>query len=536
MALTLVKSPAVVSLAGNDILFKVNTDNQYSTAGVYGACQLAWTAGDSDGDSFTISWGNIEITLLCLTSENYLGTRYPPKGAETLGEWMESLIPYLERNYQIFRDFNLDWNAFDQCIDFEARETGTGFDITLNAGTSNVEQNAVTNGVDAVARDFFKIICMVYEPGEFTDTLLGEDRLVPDEDGNVSFRIQEYLKDRITPVFKYPEDPDEPVILREDLIKQFYIKYAQFWDDTVKWLFTTEATETYILAGAVDTLKEKLYADLEMSFYDELLGSMMFLTWHPEEKLISKWQPEKLYYVNIQKLQRLDFIVRIVWDDGLITSTTLESVSLDEEAYTVHEICCGHDQLKMQYESKNAISYEIFVQDGSGDLISSVMKFVIDYDYHEYERAFIFLNSLGAYETFRTTGVHEKTNEFEHNLIERIESVGELQFSKTVNYESWLEETYSANSGWISKEVLDWTNEFILSRDRFLIDNWRLVPILITSKKVFQKRDDDQLFQIEFEYKLPTSEKAYSNRNSIDPWMDESGAPILTEESELIFI
>jgi len=83
---------------------------------------------------------------------------------------------------------------------------------------------------------------------------------------------------------------------------------------------------------------------------------------------------------------------------------------------------------------------------------------------------------------------------------------------------------------------VEWFNDFLTSTERYFINTWRLVPILVTSTKVFQHKDDETLYSVEFEYRIPYDSKVYSDLNSIDPWQNESGIPITTEDEELILL
>ncbi|MDT8308871.1 MAG: hypothetical protein RQ866_05030, partial [Bacteroidales bacterium] len=538
MALTLQKSPAVVSLAGNDILFKINTDNQYSSLGSKANLGMQWASGDANGNSFTLAWGNNEIVFTCDTTPDDSGTQYPPYASGTMDAYMESLVDYFKSNYLLSQDFIVSWNNAFSVVQVQARATGTAYSLTLTPGSSNVTEDSNVAGTEKTKRDDYAIFCRVWQPGDGPEDyiLLGTDRLDTDEDGNVRFRIQEYLKELTTPAYTYPEDPDKPIVEQAGMIARYFIEYAERYNDEVKKLFSTEETITRVIGGMVDSLKEKQYDELEMTFMDELQGAGMFLSWHPQVKTIGTWQPEKLYYLNVGQHATLKFRIKKYWTDNTATISLIETVVTTPDEIQMYEICCGHDQLQLNLAVKELSYYEIYVEDGDNNPVSEVRKFIVDPDYQEYEKVFFFRNSLDAYETLRTTGIHEKTNEFEHNLVEKMVLTGDLLYSLQSNDESWMQEAFTGNSGWISKEELHWTNEFIISRERYLVENYRMIPVLVTSTKVFQHKDDDRLYAIEFEYRIPLSEKAYSNRQSIDLLMDETGDPITTESGEYIWI
>jgi hypothetical protein len=532
MTLSLIKSPAAVSLVGNDILFKINTDNQYSAEGSKAVLLLDWSAGDSAGNGFTIAWGDFEIEFTAAVTPDESGLQYPSYVSGTLAAYKQSLINYLKANYVLSADFIIEYVTATSLIRFTAREIGTGYSLTPTVGTSHLTVSSNTAGTDPVVRDFYQILLRVWDSGPnlINPVLLGEDKLTPDEDGNVRFKIQEYLKPEITPDFTYPES-NASLVNVMDMVKEFFIEYAETYDGDVKRLYTTIDDKVYAIGGKISIQKEAVLNELEMTFYDELIATKMFLSWHPKTKTIGKWQPEKLYFLMLEETTSIWVFAEILYTDGTSAQKTLYSGSVDQ--YSMLEICCGHDIMNLQY-GKAVESYQVYVNK-HGSTISEIKEFIIDQDYKEYENVFIFLNSLGVYETLRTTGVLEKENEFEHTLIEKGVTSGDLSYYEESSLESFMEETFKANSGWVTKDVLDWTNDFMMSRDRYIIEDYQLFKIIVTSKKVFQHRSDEYLYSIEFEFKK-SAQAAYSNMFSMIPIITEEADLVLSEDSEITLI
>ena len=526
MALTLSKSPAAVNLVGNDILFKINTDNQYSSAGSKAVLIIDWASGDAAGEKFTLAWGEKEVELTAAVTPNGSGLQYPSYVSGVLNTWKESLVAYFKSNYDLSQDFIIEYVSSINKIKFTAREVGVDFSLTLTPDTSGVAATTNTAGTDAVARDFYKIICRIWDngPNRIYPLLLGEDRLTPDDDENVLFKIQEYLKPEITPSFAYQEDNTTLVIERPAMVKEFFIEYGETYDNIIYRLYS--GSLYYAIGGKISIQKESVLNELDLSFFDELTASGMFLSWHPKTKTISKWQPEKLYFLMLIETTTIWVFAKIYYTDGTSSIKTLYTASATQ--YSMIEICCGHNIMNLQY-GKAVERYEIYVSK-HGVEISERREFIIDNDYREFEKVFLFKNSLGAYETLRTTGVHEKENQFEHTIYNKGVTEGELTYFEEANQESFMEETFKANSGWISKDELNWTNDFMMSAERYIIENYQLFKIIVTSKKVFQHRDDEYLYSVEFDFKK-SLQAAYSNMFSFIPILSEE-AEIVTDENE----
>jgi hypothetical protein len=535
MTLSLIKSPAAVSLAGNDILFKINTDNQYSSEGTKARIGLTWSTGDAAGEKFNLSWGENIVEFTAAASPDDSGTQYPAYVSGSVDAWVESLAPYLQANYLLSNDFDIVYDDSHLVMVIEARAVGSEFTLTLDEDTSGVAEDDNDAGTDQTLRDFYQIICRIwlYVYGDNPpNTILGEDRLTPDDDGYVRFKIQEYLKPEITALFSYPEDNSALVIERDDMVKMFYVEYGETYDNVVYKLFSTFAALKYAIRGKVSQQKEAALNELDITFFDELSATRMFLSWHPASKTISKWQPEKLYYLLLEERAAIWVFAHVTFTDGSTTTKTLYTATVDQ--YTMLEICCGHDIIGLQYEAKEVDYYTVYVSTHAG-AISESRTFVIDREYREFEKVFLFKNSLDIYETLRTTGVHEKENEFEHSLYEQGITVGDLSWYEESNLGSFMEETFKANSGWITREELDWTNDFIMSTDRYIIEDYQLFRILVTSKKVFQRKDDEYLYSIEFEFKK-SAQAAYSNMSSFIPIISEEAVLVLSEDDEITLI
>jgi len=254
MTLSLVKSPAAVSLVGNDIPFKINTDNQFSAAGVKASISLNWASGDGAGDKFSLSWGETIVELTAAATPDGSGTQYPAYVSGTVGLWEAQVMAAMQTNYLLSTYFEISSPGLDGYIVLTAYAEGAEFTLTLDSDTSNVAEVVNTAGVDKTARDFYQLLCKVWDYTAFSfdpDNLLGEDRLTPDESGNVIFKIQEYLKQLLSFDFEWPEPTDTFLFLKTNAIKRFYIQYAETYDGVPKKLFNTSGTVTQVILGGI---------------------------------------------------------------------------------------------------------------------------------------------------------------------------------------------------------------------------------------------------------------------------------------------
>jgi hypothetical protein len=352
--------------------------------------------------------------------------------------------------------------------------------------------------------------------------------LSPDADGVVKFRIQEYLWPELEGKFTYPEDNDEPVQEHTDFAKSYWIEYAETWENTAQGL--TPSNEYYAMPARITKRHEVALAELGLSLLDELSSTGMFLSWHPGNKFIGKSHPEKLYFLMLDTSASGGIYARITYTNGTKTVKTLWLGTLQQ--FSVYEICCGHDALQLQYAAYEVEKIEVYVY--AATMISEMRTLYIDQNHQENERVFLFLNSLGVYETLRTTGVHEKENLFNHDIVDLAREDEDISWSAESSNITLMEETFNGNTGWISKEEVDWVNDFLASSKRYLFEDHNLVEIMVTSQRVFQHRDDETLYFVAFEYKKSLT--SGFSRITVEPLLTERGEPIITEDEEIVLI
>lgn len=522
MTLQLVKSPPAVSLVGNEILFKVNTDNQYSNYGSYAELIIRWTTGDSNGNSFTLAWGNHEIEFTCATTPDDSGLQYPVYTSGSVDNWVESLVPYFKANYLLSKDFTVVWQASGSIIRIKSFNKGSQYSFTLTPGTSNIIIYNNTAGIDPVTREFYSLNCRVWIPGTgIADyILLGEISLTPDADGNVLFKIQEYLNSQLSFGFEWPEEPTTFLFKKANAIAKYFIEYAEKFDNEGKKLFSTEGTETYTVLGGIDRIALAKLNEENKSWWDKFLFKKDFLTNQPRQLYISKTQPIKLSFLVWKSgITSIKLKTHITYLDGL-SSTLVKSISASQ--YEAFE--CILSLLKLGIDADEVDNYEVWLTDQDDNRISISRYFYIDHVYRENERTFLFQNSLGSVEALRFSGVSETKVNLDRSSIAIIneESFTWRNFEIRNNFNIETQK-FKFNSGWLNnlavypKQFADYLREFYLSRGIYELINNRLYPILITSKKQFIDESDESLTYVEFEAERAYTDKYFGQDENIHP-------------------
>lgn len=540
MTLSLQKIPAVISPAGNDILFRIHTDNAYSSIGVQSFYAIHWNSGDAVGSSFIIAWGNHSVTF---TAENNpalpTGNNYPSFVSGSLLDYAKAVLPFLQANFLLSRDFHISYNNAQDVLVIEARSPGEAFNIGFTLNGADFFLNDPHSGVDKIYRHGYKIVMRVLkyvDPDSYLPhEIIGEILLTPGKDDFADFKIQEYLLSELDSNIHYPTNRDFPVQLHTEMCFRFLVQYLEFYEGEYSNFY--QSTEPFfVFPGKFDIPRIESLTALQLNPYDEIVINKMFLSWHPLTKTVSAWQPEKLYYLKPAEVDGLLIRCTIYTENGAISTFTFQTFNSLTNT-SIYEIPCGYSELRLDkmWHSK-VFKYEIYITNIQNHPLTERRTFILDQGAHKNDRVFLFKNSLSAFETFRCTGEFSKTNAFTFSKAHIVQQFDSFTVNKQKNFSAFINETFTANSGWLSKEELDWSNDFIISPEVFFLEDNKLFSVIITSSKIFQHKDQDELYFVKFEYRKSISCSAHSNTKHLDPLQNENNEAITTEDNELIFI
>ena len=519
MTLSLIKSPAAVNPVGNDIEFKIHTNNRFSTIGTEGLIGLKWTAGDSAGDTFKLSWKNNEVVFTCADTPDDSGLQYKAYVSGSVDDWMESLVDDFKANYLISENYNIVWIPSQSNIQFISKKIGSEWVITLSDITgSNVTNYISSGGADSVLRDFYKIIARIWQK-DTVNILLGEDRLTPDSYGYVSFKIQEYFENLFDFSFEWPEGSTNFLFKKTDRIARFFVEYAETYDNVVKKLFSTEETETHVILAGIDKIKTAQLNEENKSWWDSFLYKKDFLTYQPREMYVGLKQPVKLNFLVWADVTSIKLVVKIYFNDN-----TGNQIIKTFAASQFDIVECVLSPLKLLSAFSNIDYYEVYITDQNDNRISISRYFHIDDSYRENERTFIFKNSLGGPDVLRFVGISEVNTELQRNSFERLNTEGfTWKNFESQDFDISEIQKFKFNTGWMDDlsptpaALADYLREFYLSDQVYELINNRLYPIKLTSKKALIGRSDETLISFEFEAERAYSDKYYGRDENIHP-------------------
>jgi len=512
--ITVVSTPPLVAITGNPVRWKLSTNNVVETAGALATMTITFPDRGFEyfGDAFTLSWGVLSIRFACKAVPDNSGNEISDgSNAADLNGWVALIATEVQGNYYINRDFVVTSN--ENTLILTARTAGSVYSLALSHEFSDHYPTEVhTSGSDETRRSFFKIGLQVLLKLEGTWTQIGEDILPVDDSLQASFDIHRLFADRVHPEFKFPEASDQIIIERSFHCMEYKVRYFEQFGNPISPQKPTESCSFYILAAGISHLQEAIYNRQGFSLWDKLGYNQYFLTWSPKDKLIDRWTTEKLYYLVRTSLSSICLKVEVHYNDETPTETLTKATVFSPVDKAVYEVGCSLNVLQLPgYDADTIDYYKVWIEDGSSNRISEIRTFRIDYSYHEDIRQFLFVNSLGGYDTLRTTGDVEDFLELERTTVQKILGPDFTERHHAIAQNIVREaQTYSANTGWLTREQVSWIRDFFLSKQVYQLIAGKLVPVLITSTQGKLRRDREDIFSIDFEYRRAFANEYYT--------------------------
>jgi hypothetical protein len=178
------------------------------------------------------------------------------------------------------------------------------------------------------------------------------------------------------------------------------------------------------------------------------------------------------------------------------------------------------DYLGLDDESLEKV--EVWLEDESEAIVSEVRTFIFDYSHYEHTRYFIFKNSLGAFESLRTTGLVEKKEEYTRETA----SIDNNSDFTTLDREELSvmnssQQKYTVSLGWLNRyaemnEYRNWLNDFLLSKEIYLVSGDILIPVRLTGNNFDKWKDRDNMAGLTFEFVYAFTDEFFTKGSDED--------------------
>jgi hypothetical protein len=528
MALTILKKPARLSFAGNDISFQVETDNYYESMGSKSNLTLQFqTPGALDGDTMTMEFGAIEI--LFTFKDNPTEKFHLPS---TMGEDWEVYMPKLREAvyelYEISTFYKVGVSAGARTLTFQSWEKASDLAITFLTTSANISVLQNVAGGDQIPRNYYKIIGRFFMEDPTGVLVLhpdSEDRIPVDASLKATFNMRDYLKSQVKTVLNWPENDEDWCIPMPDAVKQFYFQYAEAYENNTSKLKDTSEFDMYVIPGGISKDQIAKFNEEKKDYTDLLYYNMDFLTNQPKKKIVNYMQPEKLGYIHLKGDMGIKLQMIIHYQDGSSETDYTDSVNVEQYKMYSIEISPLRRGVMTKHPDKVVDHIDYAITNTSGFRIGVTRTLYIDQDYREHERVFLFKNSYHHYDTLRTIGVTERQASYDRVEIENLHSEEDLTWKafdilNDVNFET---RKIKFNTGFMQElsmepmAYLDYLREFSLSTEVYELVNNRLYPVILKTKKFIYHEDEEYLVSLDFEAEQAYSDKFYTKDENMMP-------------------
>ena len=530
MSVTIREMPSDFNFAGNPVRFKLQSDNYILNQGINASITLDVASVDlvvGHKMSFTFMDRTVEFTTV--TEVDYSGTSILVGLDYYTNEvWAGLIMHGLQQNYYLFT--NYDFVQDGAKIILTAKNKGSLYDISFDEETIvGITDTEITAGVDKTLRTGFGIILMVVDKDGI---VIGEDIKPVDTDGYANFDIKEYLRSKVeivdSPRFKFPQSEGEGRYT--DAIFNFNVRLTEQYDNIIHGLYWLNQYGYNAVPGGLSFEALSHQNSTNEPWWTNAVNKLRYLSWHPGEKLTRKANQESVYYLiqnsgAYSDTLQLTKCLKFYYDSGLTDEYEIEMEEISTSV--VCELQAGYDHLGIDAltSPSKVVKYEIWLKTTwisnehdppiePAETVTEYQKFtfVLDNKFQEFERNFKFKNSFGFYDNLRTTGKGEPVDDYERvSVVSVTDQKENIMSPPSKNVSSERKETFKVNTGWI-KSIADqeYLTEFMLTNELWEIVGNRVLPCIITSKKITKPKEGDYARSLVFEYERAYSDQFYS--------------------------
>jgi len=518
MSLTLIKTPPLVSPAGDMMNFQISSDKKFSQAGSKASLVIELSSYLDEDEEFTLVCeafpdGEIQLTAKEAPDDSGIQIIAPTAPFPSIPDYIDDeLIPSIKWNYDIEDLFEV--GRIGDAFKFIAKNKGSLYDITLKGGyTAPISSDVPVAGQDQIANSFFSINVRT----RINDAILPSSEIhLPGNDGGVAdFFVEKLIKPELSTGFNV--DEDIIITKRENIIKPYTIEYFERYGSPPDEYKVYSSNTFYALFGGISKKTQARYNDASTNWWEEAQKNKMFLTWHPRPKKVYPDQPERLYFMNLLT-NNIELHVIIEKTDGNKISDD-KFLQATPDQYKVYEINTSPENLASYVTGGSALlaaeeirSFIVYIKQNGG-IKSEAFQYVLNYKPAKIRRAFVFQNSLGGFDTFIATGRIQKAAALNRQIYRTyLQPYFKTEDFEVRNIRPNKQEKFSASTGWLNlkhndgRSMSEYIADFFHSEKVYQIVKGKLLPVVITSQTPVLNKDDNYTFAINFNY-----EPAYSD-------------------------
>lgn len=260
-------------------------------------------------------------------------------------------------------------------------------------------------------------------------------------------------------------------------------------------------------------LAQRDFVSYQHTFFSRYqAGKRQFLTWQPNEKLVSPKQREYLYFLlNMEPFpEKINLRIRRTKADGTretLTHSTIEGLR------PFQVICCpvGAEALGL---GDDIARYEIWLSDAENERFSEVRAYNIDRRKHAFERFVVFSNSLGGFDTLRLLGRASQESDVTRATTRKERPAGKgLDFSELEIISVTENSGIKFSTGFFERDAatyLDYMRELMVAEVVLMDTEYGFEALNMITSNLEYHKDRPGLIERTFEFQRTYSDKNYS--------------------------
>lgn len=542
MALTIIKNPSHYNFSKSPVMCEIETDN-YDDVGNFGnkAFALFFTSSFVLGNYFKIVSTALTIQLDAInTTTPTVGKIRVKDGGDTLTTFWNKVLADILLNTSITALYNVTQDGLGGFL-FNAINPGPQY--SLNASIANTTTGNFFNYVDGTDdihtghKPNYRIRLEIKQEDTATFPLsLPAFKTIytaqkEPYNNRVKFDLSKFLNVGLG--YYFPTPNLAAITLCNQVCKKFFVSIKEFYGTPAVEHATTITPSGGLQSGTQDTLPAfllkaglspkwtKYYVE-NLQVLNYIWSNPFFLTTQSSFKKIKINQPEYLYFLLYDDYDSAfpqDLRLKIVThlDDG--TQLSVIALLYNLPFYKGQTFCFpinpsgGEIWSKMlTYDNISKFVVSIISTHPSA-AISPEFTYIPNYDPIGEDRIFLYTNSLGGVDTWRSEGNYENDINFENEVFNRIYFTDDSKYlgmnSQTQTYK---QDTFKVFSGWKTQDEIDGFEELFLADYKVEVLNTLIyMPITITTKRYRRHKTNENLKGIEIEYyhqfKSPVTDK-----------------------------
>lgn len=511
MATILVTPLPDVAFSKNRVFATFQTDSVFAGLGAAAVNEFEVSGTLFFNRVIPLRYGNVSIDfrtmnpLLPITGTNL------PTGFGDLAH-VQAMQAYFQANFYLNRDFiiSVPNDSTRPRVVFTAKNVGSGFNF-VPAIYTNILVINVTAGTAAEKKKNMALAleCQVLRLGtaDVFDTVYSER--IPYRGTQIKINIAELLHAELTPDFPSAWNTVTPWKHSRSL-RKYRLRAAEGYGDTFQLQPQETFPEVYVHFGGTGFKQ-----GFGKTPYEWVRGATAaddrFLRNSPDIRYLQTDEPQWLSFLNTRAdIASLIIQVRIEYvDNSIVTISKTPGIALSNNECVSIPVWITALELQLVDNTKAIRSYYVRLKSGS-DFVSEEVRFVIDYANREHKQYFVFLNSVGGWDSFLAYGKSSHGVVWSNQQLQRpVPESYTLNDADMSDVGSTMRDTFTVATSFYTADRLRLLRDFFSSPYKYRWLGGQCLPVSIKGRELPEGSDGQNQYKHEFDYQYAFENESY---------------------------